>query len=193
MTAATWVPTKALLDETRAIVTQLARRWPKRLGYLLELNEAAREDLAAFAYALRDIDARVRRVVAREYMLGNEWAPGPHELRVEALRIEARDFPKPPAEPVPPPPIQTGHDHDRIAEITRVFRAELGTMRDVVEAWEMLGRAVVHDPKQFAEVRAGKATPEQVAAAIVAVRNLRAKEAAAERARAEREASEDAA
>lgn len=173
-----WNPPPELLSETRAVIGQLARRWPNRLAGVLGSSQAAHEDLVAYAYALRDIDQRVLPLVAREYLIDHEFPPGPHELRVLAQRIEARDYPKPitaPA-PVPPPPIQTGKDHQRIAEVTRVLRAELGSYPLVMLAWDHLGTAAQASPEAAQAFKTGRVSPEAVAAAIVAVRaDLKAK------------------
>lgn len=185
-----WSPGPELAERVSTTLRALARRWPKAMAAALVSSDAGRDYMHDFAYALRDADPCVWPELARAYMADHEFPPGPFELRLVARRITERRNVVTPPPASPPPPIQSGHDHNRIAEVTRVFKAELGSMRDVVEAWEMLGRAVLHDPKQFAEVRAGKATPEQVSAAIVAVRNLRAKEAAA---RADAEGASDAA
>jgi hypothetical protein len=175
-----WIPPAELLNETRAILGQLARRWPNRLSGVLARTEAAQQDLTAFAYALRDIEPKVLPMIPREYLLGHEFPPGPHELRVEAQRIEARDFPKPTPAPLPPPPIDHGKDVARIAEVNRVFRAELGSYQLVMLAWDHLGTAALGNPEAVQRVKTGRVTPEAVAAAIVAVRAELAAKAKAE-------------
>ncbi|MCO4101108.1 MAG: hypothetical protein HEQ38_17275 [Gemmatimonas sp.] len=165
-----WIPPAELLNETRAIIGQLARRWPNRLSGVLARTEAAQQDLTAFAYALRDIEPKVLPMIPREYLLGHEFPPGPHELRVEAQRIEARDFPKPTPAPLPPPPIDHGKDVARIAEVNRVLRAELGSYPLVMLAWDHLAGMADGDPEAKAAVAAGRVTPEAIAGAIRAVR-----------------------
>lgn len=186
----TWTPTPELANETRAVLMQLARRWPKAMAPALDRTESGFAYLGDFAFALRDVDLRVLPALGREYLADNEFPPGPHELRVLARRIEARDYAQQSAAPAPcpPPPIQTGHDLTRMAEVNAVLKAELGGALGAMEAWEYLGQSAIDDPKRFAEVRAGKVTPEQLAAAIVAVRAQRARKAPQPP-----EASEDAA
>jgi len=172
-----WEPGPTLTVNVTTTLRALARRWPRAMAAALDPSEAGRAYMHDFAYALRDADAAVWPELAREYMAAHEFPPGPFELRLVARRLADRYAPKAQPEPCPPPPIQTGHDLTRMAEVNAVLKAELGGALGAMEAWEYLGQAAIDDPKRFAEVRAGKVTPEQLAAAIVAVRAQRARKA----------------
>lgn len=166
----TWTPSPELANETRAVLMQLARRWPKAMAAALDRTESGLAYLGDFAFALRDVDLRVMGKIGREYLAENDFPPGPHELRVLAQRIEVRDYPKPAPDPLPPPPVHTGKDLERIAEVGRVLRAELGSLPLVMLAWEHIGTAAQASPEAAHAFRSGKVTPEAVAAAITAVR-----------------------
>jgi hypothetical protein len=165
-----WAPGPALVERVQGTLRALARRWPKAMAAALDTTNAGREYLHDFAYALRDADAAVWPLLAREYMAGHEFPPGPFELRTEARRIEARVNPVAAPQPVPPPPIDHGKDITRIAEVTRVLRAELGSYQLVMLAWDHLAKVADGDPVAAQAVKTGRVTPEAVAAAIVAVR-----------------------
>ena len=169
MSDAVWSAPADLLAETRAIILVLQRRWPNKLGYLLERTEVAKRDLNDIAFGLHDIDRRVLPQLAREYLIGHEFPPGPHELRVEALRVQARDYPQAAPPPEPPPPVDLGRDDARVERITKHLRKELGSYQLAMAAWDHMGAAAA-DPAAFLAVKAGKVGREAIAAAIAAVR-----------------------
>lgn len=165
-----WVPGPALVERVQGTLRALARRWPNAMKAALDTSAIGREYLHDFAYALRDVAENVWPLLAREYMAGHEFPPGPFELRTEARGIESRLNPTAAPEPVPPPPIRHGKDLTRIAEVNRTFRAELGSYALVMLAWDHLAREADGDPAAMLAVQEGRVTPEAVAAAITAVR-----------------------
>jgi hypothetical protein len=164
----TWEPGPSLTSAVLTTLRALSRRWRTAMALALAETEAGREYMHDFAYALRDIDPRVLPGLARDYLAGHEFPPGPFELRVEALRMQDRDYPQaaPPAEA--PPPVDLGRDDARIARINRHLLEQLGSHTAVARAWEHMGATA--DLQAFQRVKAGKVTKEAIAAAIVAVR-----------------------
>lgn len=155
-TPTNWRPSPALTAFTRTVLQALSRRWPKAMSIALGNSTAAAESFADFAFALRDIDSRVAPFVAREYIAEHDFAPGPHELRVAARAVEKREFPgeQTSAPAVPPPPIDDGRDHLRIAELMGRAHARFGSYRVAMRVWD---RALELAPDEQAkrDVRTG--------------------------------------